>query len=62
MLAAVKYARSALGVVAVSMSRGQAEYAGETVDDVTFTTPAGHTPEDSQGSATSEWVSFQLPG
>jgi len=44
MLAAVKYARSAPGVVAVSMSWGQAEYAGETVDDVTFTTPAGHTP------------------
>ena len=26
------------------MSWGQAEYAGETVDDVTFTTPAGHPP------------------
>ena len=38
MLAAVRYARSAPGVVAVSMSWGQAEYAGETVDDVTFTT------------------------
>ena len=44
MLAAVRYARSAPGVVAVSMSWGQAEYAGETVDDVTFTTPAGHSP------------------
>ena len=44
MLAAVRYARSAPGVVAVSMSWGQAEYAGETVDDVTFTTPAGHPP------------------
>ena len=44
MLAAVKYARSAPGVVAVSMSWGQAEYAGETAHDVTFTTPAGHSP------------------
>ena len=44
MLAAVKYARSAPGVVAVSMSWGQGEYAGETADDVTFTTPAGHPP------------------
>lgn len=44
MLAAVRYARSAPGVVAVSMSWGQAEYAGETADDVTFTTPAGHPP------------------
>ena len=44
MLAAVKYARSAPGVVAVSMSWGQAEYAGETAHDVTFTTPAGHPP------------------
>ncbi len=41
MLAAVRYARSAPGVVAVSMSWGQGEYAGETVDDATFTTPAG---------------------
>ena len=44
MLAAVKFARSAPGVVAVSMSWGQAEYAGEAADDVTFTTPAGHPP------------------
>lgn len=44
MLAAVRFARSAPGVVAVSMSWGQGEYLGETADDVTFTTPAGHPP------------------
>jgi len=42
LLAAVNYARSAPGVVAVSMSWGQAEFAGETASDAFFTTPAGH--------------------
>lgn len=42
LMAAVEYARSAPGVVAVSMSWGRLEYAGETIHDATFTTPAGH--------------------
>lgn len=42
LMAAVSYARSAPGVVAVSMSWGRGEYAGETGYDARFTTPAGH--------------------
>lgn len=42
LMAAVATARSAPGVVAVSMSWGRREYAGETIHDATFTTPAGH--------------------
>ena len=41
-MAAVSFARSAPGVVAVSMSWGRGEYAGETGFDARFTTPAGH--------------------
>ena len=43
MLAAVDYARSAPGVVAVSMSWGTNEYSGEASDNVHFATPADHT-------------------
>ncbi len=43
LMAAVDYARHAPGVVAVSMSWGGSEYAGETSYDSYFTTPAGHT-------------------
>lgn len=42
LMAAVSYARSAPGVVAVSMSWGRGEYVGETAFDARFTTPAGH--------------------
>jgi subtilase family serine protease len=40
---AVNFARNQPGVVAVSMSFGGPEFAGETADDSLFTTPAGHT-------------------
>ena len=43
LMTAVDYARNYAGVVAVSMSWGGSESAGETVDDSHFTTPAGHT-------------------
>ncbi len=42
LMAAVSFARSAPGVVAVSMSWGRGEYAGETGFDARFSTPAGH--------------------
>lgn len=42
LLTAVDYARSVPGVVAVSMSWGAGEFAGETAFDHHFTTPAGH--------------------
>jgi hypothetical protein len=42
LLTAVNYARSAPGVVAVSMSWGGGEFAAETSVDSYFTTPAGH--------------------
>jgi hypothetical protein len=42
LLAGVNYARSAPGVVAVSMSWGGNDFAGETSYDSYFTTPAGH--------------------
>jgi len=42
LLAAVNFARNATGVVAVSMSWGGGEFAGETSYDSYFTTPAGH--------------------
>lgn len=42
LMAAVDYARHASGVVAVSMSWGSSEFAGETSYDSYFTTPAGH--------------------
>jgi hypothetical protein len=42
LLAAVDTARSAPGVVAVSMSWGANEFDGETAFDSHFTTPAGH--------------------
>jgi hypothetical protein len=40
--AAVQYAASQTGVVAVSMSWGSGEYSSETGDDSTFTTPSSH--------------------
>ncbi len=40
--AAVSYAKSQPGVVVVSMSFGGPEFSGESGDDSTFTTPAGH--------------------
>ncbi|MDB5384919.1 MAG: pcp 2 [Planctomycetaceae bacterium] len=43
LMTAVDYARHASGVVAVSMSWGSSEFAGETSYDSYFTTPAGHT-------------------
>src|SRR5262249_948156 len=43
LFAAVDYARSQPGVVAVSMSWGGAEFSGEASFDFHFTTPAGHT-------------------
>lgn len=43
MTAAVGYARSQPGVVAVSMSFGSGEFGGEKALDSLFTTPAGHT-------------------
>ena len=43
LMTAVDYARNYSGVVAVSMSWGQNEFAGQTVYDSHFTTPAGHT-------------------
>ncbi|HET6251906.1 MAG TPA: S53 family peptidase [Tepidisphaeraceae bacterium] len=42
LLAAVNYARNATGVSVVSMSWGGSEFYGQTQDDSTFTTPAGH--------------------
>ena len=42
LLAAVDYARHAVGVVAVSMSWGGGEFSGETAYDSYFTTPSGH--------------------
>ena len=42
LFAAVKYAAAQPGVVVVSMSWGGSEFSGETSDDSTFTTPAGH--------------------
>src|SRR5262245_23534929 len=42
LLAAVRYAASQPGVVAVSMSWGGGEFSGETSSDSTFQTPAGH--------------------
>jgi hypothetical protein len=42
LLYAVKYAAAQPGVVTVSMSWGSAEFGGETAQDSTFTTPAGH--------------------
>jgi hypothetical protein len=42
LFAAVSYAAKQPGVVAVSMSWGGSEFSGETADDSTFTTPAGH--------------------
>lgn len=42
LIAAVNYARSQPGVVAVSMSWGGGEFSGETTYDATFTTPSGH--------------------
>ena len=41
---AVDTAKTIPGVSVVSMSWGTSEFAGETVLDSTFTTPAGHTP------------------
>jgi subtilase family serine protease len=42
LMTAVDYARHASGVVAVSMSWGGGDYAGETAYDSYFTTPSGH--------------------
>jgi hypothetical protein len=42
MLAAVSYAASQPGVVAVSMSWGETEYSGEGLNDSQFVTPSGH--------------------
>ena len=42
LLTAVNYARQQPGVVAVSMSFGGGEFAGQTSFDSTFTTPANH--------------------
>ncbi|MEI7861967.1 MAG: fibronectin type III domain-containing protein [Planctomycetota bacterium] len=42
LIAAVDYARSAPGVIAVSMSWGSSEFRGESTFDATFTTPSGH--------------------
>jgi hypothetical protein len=42
LLGAVQYAAQQPGVVAVSMSWGTGEFAGETAYDSVFTTPAGH--------------------
>ena len=42
LMAAVDFARTYPGVVAVSMSWGEDEYSGETADDVHFVTPPGH--------------------
>ena len=42
LLTAVNYARNATGVVAVSMSWGAGEFAGESAYDSYFTTPGGH--------------------
>ncbi len=42
LVAAVNFARSAPGVIAVSMSWGQGEYVGEKAFDTSFATPAGH--------------------
>jgi hypothetical protein len=42
LFAAVRYAASQPGVVAVSMSWGGGEYSGETGDDYNFQTPSGH--------------------
>ncbi len=42
LMAAVNYARHAVGVVAVSMSWGGSEFSGETSYDSYFTTPSGH--------------------
>ncbi len=42
LFSAVSFARSLNGVVAVSMSWGTSEFAGETAYDSLFTTPAGH--------------------
>ncbi len=42
LLNAINYARNAPGVVAVSMSWGASEFAGEQNYDSFFTTPAGH--------------------
>jgi hypothetical protein len=42
LLAAVDYARSYPGVVAVSMSWGGPEFANESTYDTSFTTPTGH--------------------
>jgi subtilase family serine protease len=42
LMAAVDFARNYSGVVAVSMSWGEGEYAGETADDVHFVTPSNH--------------------
>ena len=41
-MAAVNYARSVSGVVAVSMSWGGGEFSSELADDGNFTTPSGH--------------------
>jgi hypothetical protein len=43
LLTAVKYAASASGVVAVSMSWGGGEFSSESTYDSYFTTPSGHT-------------------
>jgi subtilase family serine protease len=42
LMAAVDFARTYPGVVAVSMSWSEGEYVGETADDVHFVTPANH--------------------
>jgi hypothetical protein len=42
LFAAVRYAASAPGVVAVSMSWGGGEFSGESISDSTFQTPSGH--------------------
>ena len=42
LMAGVDFARNYPGVVAVSMSWSEGEYAGETADDVHFVTPANH--------------------
>jgi subtilase family serine protease len=42
MWAAVDYARQQPGVVAVSMSRGEPEYAGQSAVDAHLATPSGH--------------------
>ena len=42
LMAAVDYAASASGVVAVSMSWGGGEFSGEKTYDSNFTTPSGH--------------------